>query len=266
MPVKAARIAFRTKYEGDEVALGIALAIALHAIPIAAVYIKAAYPSGDAPEEALVAKPVIAASLLKLGKPLDPKKLPDRIVPQKSTTNAKNPVASQNDPMHTSDAGVPPPNAEQTDIQKLMAKSDAFAEDAGKARPDEGFANGSDAGTETDPTKVHAGDMYAAMLSKFFHDRWSVPTVISQGEANKLCITLQINISPRMIIWHLRQDPVRKSGNDLFDDSAREVMQKLLDDKTALPDPPPDIAEQYRGRTVNLTLSGDAQGDTSRCK
>lgn len=264
----AARISasLKTGYESDEVALGLALAIAIHAIPIILLLISIFVPSHDAPDEALVAKPVIAASLLKLGKPLDPKKLPDRIVPKQSTTNAKTPVASQNDPVHTSDAGAPPPDAKQTDLQQLLAHSDAFAEDAGKVRPDQGFANGSDAGLETDPSKVHAGDMYAALLSKFFHDRWTIPTVISQGEANHLCITLRINISPRMVIWHLNESPIRKSGNDLFDDSAKEVMQKLLDDKTALPDPPQDIAESYRGRTVDLTLSGDTQGDTSRCK
>jgi hypothetical protein len=263
----AARVALKIGYEGDEVALGLALAIAIHAIPIILLLISIFLPSHDAPDEELVAKPVIAASLMKLGKPLDPKKLPDRMVPQKSTTNQKDPVASQNDPLHTQDAGAaPPPNATQSDLQKLQALTNPFAEDAGRVVPDVGALNGSDAGTETDPSKVHAGDVYAAMLSKFFHDRWSIPTVISQGEANKLCITLQINISPRMVIWHLTENPIRKSGNDLFDDSAREVMQKLLDDKTALPDPPQDIAEQYRGRTVNLTLSGDSQGDTSRCK
>ena len=263
----ATRTAFKTGYEGDEVAVGIALAIALHVIPLAAVVIKAANPSADQPEEALVAKPVIAASLLKLGKPLDPKKLPDRIVPQKNTTNVKDPVASQNDPLHRNlDGGVPPPNAEQSDLQHLQAMTNPFAEDAGKPHPEEGFANGSDAGTETDPNKVHAGDAYAALLSKFFHDRWTIPTVISQGEANKLCITVQFNLSPRMVIWHLNEAPVRKSGNDLFDDSAKEVMQKLLDDKTPLPDPPQEIADQYRGRTVQLTLTGDVHGDASRCK
>lgn len=263
----AARIGFKTGYEGDEVAVGIALAIALHAIPIAAIVIKAANPSADEPEEALVAKPVVAASLLKLGKPLDPKKLPDRFAPQKSTTNVKDPVASQIDPLHRNlDAGVPPPNADLSDLQRLQAQTNPFAEDAGRERPEEGFANGSDAGMETDPNKVHAGDAYAALLSKFFHDRWTIPTVISQGDANKLCITVQFNLSPRMVIWHLNEVPIRKSGNDLFDDSAKEVMQKLLDDRTPLPDPPQEIADQYRGRTVQLTLTGDVHGDSSRCK
>ena len=250
----ATRLGFKTGYEGDEVAVGVALAIALHAIPIAAIAIKAAYPSTDAPETELVAKPVIAASLLKLGKPLDPKKLPDRIAPVKSTTNIKDPVASQNDPTKTQDAGPPPPNAEQSDLQKLQAKTDPFAEDAGKPRVEEGFANGSDAGNETDPSKVHAGDQYASQLDAFLRGRWNIPSVISQGDENKLCVQYQINISPRMVIWHMNESPTKKSGNDLYDDSARGTLQKLLDDKTPLPDPPQEIAEMYRGRTVIINM------------
>lgn len=254
----ARALAWQTKYEADEIALGIALAIALHAIPIAALVIKAAFPSNDAAEEALVAKPVVAAELLKLGKPLDPKKLPDRIVPKQSTAPKKDVVASREDPSKRNpDAGVPPPNAQESDITKLVAKSDPFAEDAGKERPEEGFANGSDAGTETDPSKVHAGDMYALQIQKFLKDRWTFPTVISEGEAHKLCTVVQINIDRRMVIWHMRSEPIKKSGNDLFDDSARATVQKLMDDRTPLPEPPKEVEELWRGRTINIGM-GDA--------
>ena len=82
---KDARTAWLPTYQGDEVAVGIALAIALHAIPIAALVYKAGHPSPPEIEESLIAKPVIAASILKLGKPMDPKKLPDRLVPKART-------------------------------------------------------------------------------------------------------------------------------------------------------------------------------------
>jgi hypothetical protein len=263
----AARLAWKTGYEGDEVALGVALAIALHAIPIAIIYLKAAFPSPPQIEEALVAKPMVAASLLKLGKPLDPTKLPDRFAPQARTAPQKDVVASREDAAkHLPDAGPPPPLAQQSDLTRLIAKSDPFAEDAGKQRPLEGYANGVEAGLETDPSKVHAGDMYSAQLGAFFHERWQYPTVISQGEANGLCAVFQINISPRMGIWHLRSEAVKKSGNDLFDDSARSMLQKLLDDRTALPEPPAEVAEQFRGRTVNVALAGDLHGDSSKCR
>ena len=79
---KAVRRAWLPAYQGDEIAVGVALAIALHVIPMAALVYKAGHPSAQTLEEPAIARPVIAASLLKLGKPLDPKKLPDRLVPR----------------------------------------------------------------------------------------------------------------------------------------------------------------------------------------
>ena len=157
----AARLAWRPGYEGDEVALGIALAFALHAIPVVALVLRVYFPAPQVDEKPFVSQPVIGANLLKLGKPIDPKKLPDRLVPRARTAPPQKIVASREDPAHKNerpDAGPPPqPDAKDSAIQRLIAKSDPFAEDAGKQRPEQGFLNGSDAGTETDPSKVHAG-------------------------------------------------------------------------------------------------------------
>src|SRR5580692_4029391 len=267
---KLRRFNWKTGYEPDEIAVGIAVAIALHALPIALIFIKAAYPHVLESTEEPVARTVVAATLLKLGKPIDPKTLPDRLIPRARTAPQHDTVASREDPKKRDpDAGAtppPPPNAQPSDIQRLISKSDPFAEDGGKDRPEEGHAGGIEGGTETDPNKVHAGDMFAAKLGIFLHDRWVFPTVISQGEANRLCVIYQVAISNRMQIWHVKAEPVRKSGNDLFDDSAREMLQKLLDGRTALPEPPPEVADSYRGRTIAITLAGDAHGDASRCK
>jgi len=244
--------------------MGIALALALHLLPVGLIVLKAKFPTILPTEVAPPARSVVAASLLKLGKPLDPKQLPDRLVPRARTAPHKEVVASRDEPKKPNpDAGPPPPpDTKASDIQRLIAKTDPFAEDAGKDRPQTGHAEGVEGGTETDPSKVHAGDMYATKLSEFLHPRWTFPSVISQGEANKLCTILQVSVSPRMVIWHLRQAPVRKSGNDLFDDSAREVLQKLLDDRTPLPDPPDAVADSYRGRTVNIVMPG---GGGAKC-
>jgi hypothetical protein len=264
--VKDARTAWLPTYQGDEVAVGIALAIALHAIPIAALVYKARHPSAYEVEEPVIARPVIAASMLKLGKPVDPKKLPDRFVPKaRAAPKQQETLASAEEPVKKRpDAGAPVPNARESDIANLIAKSDPFAEDAGKVRPEEGHAAGVEGGTETDPNRVRAGDAYAALLGSFLHERWQYPTVISQGEANKLCVIFRISINTRMVLWHVQQTPIRASGNELFDDSARTMLQKLLDDRTALPKPPDEVAESFRGRSVDLALQGNPHGDSSR--
>jgi hypothetical protein len=257
MTARTAVRAWAAEYEGDEVALGVALAFALHAIPLAAIILRVYFPAPVVDEQPFVSQPVIGANLLKLGKPLDPKQLPDRLVPRARTAPPQKIVASREEPAHKSekpDAGPPPPNTEDSDIKRLIAKSDPFAEKNAKERPEQGFLNGSDAGTETDPSKVHAGDAYGAALQKFFEDRWQIPTVISTGEERKLCVYLQVAIDPRMHIWFVKQSPDRQSGNDLFDDSARSMLQKLADDRTVLPDPPQEIAEQFKGRRIQLKL------------
>ncbi len=263
------KLAWRIGYESDEVAFGVALALALHVIPMGAIAIKVAYPSKPDPgDEPITSKPFVAATLLKLGRPIDPRKLPDRLVPQKRTAPKAETVASREDPSKplAKDAGPPPPNTEDSDLTKLIAKSDPFAEDAGKVRPEEGHALGVEGGTETDPNKVKAGEAYSAQLGAFLHDRWVYPTVISQGEANRLCVVFQVSVSPRMVVWHVRQEPVKKSGNELFDDSARSMLMKLLDDRTNLPEPPNEVSDSFKGRTVQIALSGDLHGDSSRCR
>ena len=259
------------RYESDEVAVGVALAIALHALPLVVIVLKAAYPSlPEAPEQPLVSRPVIAATLLKLGQPIDPTKLPDRLVPRARTAPRREVVASRDEPSkphrELPDAGPPPPRTQESDIQRLISKSDPFAEEGGRDRPEEGQPGGVKEGTETDPSKARAGNTYAALLGSFFHERWQYPTVISQAEANHLCVVMQVAIGKNMVIWHVRQEPIRKSGNELFDDSARSMLLKLSDDRTPLPAPPDEVSDAFRGRTVNIALSGDLHGDASKCK
>lgn len=270
MATKDARWAWLPRYQGDEVALGLALAMALHAVPLAALVYRAGHPRVVEPEEPPVAKPVVAASLLKLGKPLDPNRLPDRFVP-KARTAPKTPdtVASREDPLKRNplpDGGVPPKETQEADLLNLIAKTEAFAEENSRPKAEEGAADGVDGGQETDRSKVRSGDAYAAQLGAWFHERWQYPTVISQGEANQLCVVFRVSISAKMIIWHVQEQAARPSGNDLFDDSARAMLHKLLDDRTALPEPPLAVADQFRGRSIELVLQGNPHGDGSRCR
>ncbi len=276
--MKLPGVPYRPRYATDEVVMGVTIALALHLAAIGPVVTKGLCQSSrgaywfcgrfTTPEEEkpLVARPVVQASLLKLGKPLDPKKLPDRIVPQQRTAPKQQITASHEDPVKKRDAGAPPPpNAKDDDIKNLVAHSDPFAEDAGKPRQEQGHASGIDGGQETDPNKVRAGDMYAAQLGQFFGQRLTIPSVISVGEARRLCAVFQININRNMIVWHVRQSPVRGSGNELFDDAARSMLLKLLDDRASLPQPPKDVEELYRGRTVHIQIPGDTHGGTSAC-
>lgn len=259
-------VPYTPKYTMDEKVLGVVVAISLHLASVGPFVYKALVPSARDQEEEkpLITRPVVQASLLKLGKPIDPKKLPDRLVPQTRTAPKKQINASADDPTKKPDSGAPPPAAEDSDITNLVNKSDPFAEDAGKRRPEEGHAGGVDGGTETDPSKVRAGDMYATQLGQFFGQHLTVPTVISIGEERRLCAVYEVQINRQMVIWYVRQAPVKSSGNELFDDAARSMLQKLLDDRTPLPQPPKEVDEMYRGRRLQIVVTG-RNGDASRC-
>lgn len=258
---------YTPRYTRDEIVLGVVAAIALHAVGIGPIVLDAIVSpdARAAPEEQpRVARPVVQASLLKLGKPRDPSALPDRLVPQRRTAPKPQITASREEPRkREEDAGAPPPNVEDSDILNLVSKSDPFAE-APHGRPEEGHESGVEHGTETDPSKVRAGDMYAAQLGAFFGQHLSVPSVISVGDERRLCAVYEINVGKNMVIWHVRNAPVRGSGNELFDDAARTMLLKLLDDKTPLPQPPSEVEELYRGRRIQIVVTG-RNGDPSRC-
>jgi hypothetical protein len=264
--MKLPGVPYTPRYTMDEAVLGVVVAIALHVAAVGPFIYKALVPSAhnDEDDKPLISRPVVQASLLKLGKPLDPKKLPDRLVPQQRTAPKKQIHASQDDPGKKQDAGAPPPVAADSDLTNLVSKSDPFAEDAGKARPEEGHAGGVDGGTETDPSKVRAGDMYATQLGQFFGQRLTVPSVISVGDERRMCAIYEININRTMVIWYVRNSPVKSSGNELFDDAARGMLLKLLEDKTPLPQPPKEVDELYRGRRVQIVVTG-RNGDPTRC-
>lgn len=265
--MKLPGVPYTPRYTTDETVLGVVVAIALHVAAIGPFVYKAIVPSAHSEEEdkPLVSRPVVQAALLKLGKPLDPKKLPDRFVPQQRTAPKKQITASQEEPgKKQQDAGAPVPNAQDSDIANLVNKSDPFAEDAGRRQPEEGHPGGIDGGTETDPNKVRAGDMYATQLGQFFGQHLTVPSVISVGDERRLCAIYEINLGKNMVIWHVRNSPVKGSGNELFDDAARTMLLKLLDDKTPLPQPPIEVDELYRGRRIQIVVTG-RNGDPSRC-
>lgn len=266
--MKLPGVPYTPKYTTDEKVLGVIVGISLHLLAAAPFVYRAFVPAKAGEEEqALVSRPVVQASILKLGKPIDPKKLPDRLVPQQRTAPKKTLTASKDDPAKVKpDAGAEPDNATDSDIKNLVTKSDPFAEDAGKRRPEEGHELGVDGGNETDPNKVHAGDMYALKLGQFFGQNLTIPSIISGGEARRLCVTFEINIGRNMVIWHVKASPVKSSGNELFDDAARSMLLKLLDDKKALPEPPKDVDELYRGRRLQIQVPGDPSTGASACK
>lgn len=256
--MKIPGVPYQPRYASDEITLGVVVAAALHVLIIAPFVVKAILPQEKTREEEKprVPVPFVQANLLKLGRPVEASKLPDRFVPKKNLAPKRQAHASREDPPKDKpDAGPPPPpDAEDSSLTQLIKNSNLVAADAGKQAPAEGHADGTDGGTEMDRNKVRQGDRFPGMLSAFLHARWQLPSVISVGEASKLCVPISIATTRDMKVWNVSVNGT--SGNQVFDDSARSLLFKVRDSGAQLPEPPPEEADRYRQRSILLRLCG----------
>ncbi|APS00032.1 hypothetical protein [Pajaroellobacter abortibovis] len=186
-----------------------------------------------------------------------------RVLASPKSTSKPAPSSLPSSSVASSEKGV------TSDLTKLIAHSSLFAEEQMKGQwqgdvDRMGIAQGGKGGG--DPNAKKQGDEYSARLSQFFHERWQYPMLISQEQANHLCVIYRITVNQKMQISRVESAPIRKSGHELFDDSALSMLMKLLEGRVALPEPPSSIENLYKGRVIQIVLSGNLQGDTSSCK
>ena len=155
-----------------------------------------------------------------------------------------------------------PSGVEQRRAEDYIGGVTSLVEDASAPRAD----GAAPAVAITDPARAKALEQYGAQLARFLRQRWQIPTSVPVAEAARLCVTFQANVSRSLVIWHVRAEPTKASGNALFDDSARAMLEKLLQDRTPLPEPPPEVADLFRGRTLVLVLPGNPKADGASCK
>jgi hypothetical protein len=117
---------------------------------------------GKEPTRAIPEDKIVEARFVRLGKPFDPRKIPNRKVPINTTAPQPGIAVSKNqDPpkVKKPDAGPPPAHAEENPLRHLGDRAQAFAEIAQK-REEEGDPNGIEEGTET---TAKAGDLYRGL-------------------------------------------------------------------------------------------------------
>jgi outer membrane biosynthesis protein TonB len=201
----------------------------------------AAAGAGSAPP-VIPENKVVEARFVKLGKPFDPRKIPQRKVPVKTTAPQPGVAVSKNEnppKVKKPDAGPPPPKAEENLLRNLGDRAQAFAEIAKKSE-EEGDPQGIEDGTET---QARAGDLYRGQLVMFFKRGWSIPTTI--GDTSKLATRARVEITPdRRVGEH---QLIKSSGNALFDQSVEDRFNELRSLGTTLPEPPPEVRSQFQG-------------------
>ncbi|KYG07539.1 energy transducer TonB, partial [Sorangium cellulosum] len=227
------------------------------AITVADLSVPAAAPEIDkGPSVPVKVIPVLDMDtpLLKLGGKRDKMKLPDRWVRQTPKPRVEQKAFVSPDAGKTAedipppeikvaDAGTapPPPDAEvakQVDIE-LDPKIDA-----GEAPnvDQEGHADGVKEGTETDPLKARAVDLYLARIAGWFSSRFRVNgSGLPPEELTKHKPRAVIVLSDGQMVSYT----LTPSGNPVFDAAARATLEGAKGQ--ALPPPPenyPDLGQK----------------------
>ncbi len=191
---------------------------------------------------AIIEEHVVEARFVRLGKKLDPHKIPNRKVPVKSTAPQPGVAVSKvMDPPKPNkpDAGPQPVNPTEDLLTHLGDRAQTFAEIA-QQQEQEGDPNGVPDGTET---SAKAGDLYMGQLVSFFKRGWTIPNTLTDTHnlvtRASIEITASKHVGPHQI--------VKSSGNALFDQSVEDRINELRAQGTTLPDPPPEVADKFAG-------------------
>ncbi len=194
------------------------------------------------------------APLLKLGGKPDPRKLPDRWIKKGAQPRVEKkahvssaaekdienipppdlPVAQKADP-------PPPKDAEET--KQVDVPAPAVKEPIAPSNvPIVGHQDGVQGGTETDPLKARAVDLYRARVIGWFSSRFRV-----KGSGLPMAELLKFRAAASVIIGAdrtVQSYSITPSGNTVFDAAARAALESAKGQ--ALPPPPdnyPDIAQ-----------------------
>lgn len=199
--------------------------------------------------------------LLKLGGKRDNQKLPDRWVrqtpkpraEQRTHVSSKAGKAEQDIPppevkMAEPKAPPPPPDAEI--VKQADAPPPPIVDAGAPANVDEkGHSDGVKEGTETDPLKARAVDLYRAKIAGWFSGRFRVSgSGMAQSELTRYRVSATVEVGSDRTVKGFTLVP---SGNAVFDAAARSALESSRGQ--ALPPPPENYPDVVQSR-INVTF------------
>ena len=218
------------------------------------------------PEEIPIAvKPVMDdLPLLKLGSKKVKAKLPDMWTKQAPVqrfeeTSAPSEKAEKTvekiptTPLAKADAAAPPPDAALAKVVDQPLTNAAPAKEEPNL-PTEGASDGVKNGTETDPLKARAQNLYNAKLIGWFQSRFQAPAGMPCDVVHPLIARAQITVgADRTISGATLSGP---SGNAEFDAKVKATIDGFVGQQ--LPPPPPLYADLSTGNVMTPSFSGKA--------
>jgi hypothetical protein len=193
---------------------------------------------------------VIAAEFVRLGKPFDPRKLPSRKVPPVAKRKPDGVVVSpdaKEQPEKKPEEKEKPREHQKAALDNLIDRTREFAEDVEYEQ--EGDPNGLREGTAT---TAREGDIYQGKLVLFFRRNFTVNNMVTDPEKLVAVAAIEIEDDGRLRSVEI----VKSSGDALFDNDVMGSVQALIQSGASIPEPPPDLASTYYGKTISVRFSG----------
>lgn len=251
-----------------EIAIAVAFALAVETTAALALSASAIDKPALAPEiDKGPATPVkvipvldLDSPLLKLGGKKDKYKLPDRWlrqtpiqrVEEKAFVSPKAGKSAKDIPppdKKIADAGTKPPPEDAAVAKQVDTPITEVPDAAPPSNVDtEGHADGVKEGTETDPLKARAVDLYRARIAGWFSSRFRVSgSGLAAGEITKVRVRATVELEGRTV----KSFEITPSGNAAFDSAARQTLEGVKGQE--IPPPPenyPDVVQ----KTITVTF------------
>lgn len=142
-----------------------------------------------------------------------------------------------------SDAGLPRPDAAEarpTEAPMPLASAN-MPSPTPSALPSEGSELGAATGTETDPLKARAADMYRAQLQAWFGAQFDIRGKLPFARLRTLHALAAVTVSgDRKVVAFTLQ---KASGDDVFDAQVRATLSHIQSSGAELPAPPANYPE-----------------------
>jgi hypothetical protein len=144
------------------------------------------------------------------------------------------------------DAGAAHPDASEVRMAEtpVPATSASSPLATASALPIEGSEKGAPTGTETDPLKARAADMYRAQLQAWFGAQFDIRGKVPFDRLRTLHALVSVSVSEdRKVVGFALQ---KSSGDDVFDAQVRATLSRIQTGGAELPAPPAMYPEMLR--------------------
>jgi outer membrane biosynthesis protein TonB len=152
---------------------------------------------------------------------------------------------------HVPDASVAPNAVETATPEQPNTTAAADAGHVATAASTEGSEQGAANGTETDPLKARAADMYREQLIAWFAERFQIQGKIPFDDLKKLRANVQFTVTADRKVGNF--SILKASGDPIFDGEVRATMTRIQSTGAELPAPPPMYPDMLgQSRTINF--------------